>query len=206
MDICPVTWGQEGWGAEDGLNYTHFSQGQMRADVALVPRKGRPSSCAHTLRICTACSAEDFGCDVKSQILNTLSLLQVYSIGKTSCACLPWDSLPLKSEKDRLHCSWLLSMWVWAWHMCLPRLRHHRSCCPPGVWDIEPEGISKVIHWRLTFCPLSSTNSQVSSFVTPPVTGNSLTWQPDCIFGGFGGFFYVLWRSLSCNEQKFIFL
>lgn len=43
MDICPETWGQEGWGAEDGLNYTHFSQGQIRADVALVPGKGRPS-------------------------------------------------------------------------------------------------------------------------------------------------------------------
>lgn len=78
----------------------------------------------------------DLGCDVKSQILNTLSLLQFYSTGKTSCACWPWDGFPSKREKDRLCRSQLPSMWVWVWHILLPQLRHRRFCWPLGIWDI----------------------------------------------------------------------
>lgn len=44
MDIWQVTWGGRGGKQSGGLNFPHFPQRWMGADVALAPRKGAPSS------------------------------------------------------------------------------------------------------------------------------------------------------------------
>ena len=142
----------------------------MGADVA--PRKGRPSSALTSWGFASSAQQRplDLGCDVKSQIPNTLSLLQFLSTGK---------HLVFTAQGMAFH----------------PRRRRTGpavpSFSPPGcgcdACSCHSSGITdSAVPWggvkrdfqghplMLTSFPSSPTNCHVPSVLTPPGTGNSL--------------------------------